>query len=70
MFVETVNCLGKRTCPGEILARFELFLFLGALMQQFESHPPEGQTLIPDHGAVSLVYAPLPFEVRLLPRIP
>jgi len=40
--------LGKRACPGEVLARFELFLFPGALMQQFESLPPEGQTGIPE----------------------
>ncbi len=36
--------LGKRRCPGELLARAELFLFLASLMQQFRLLPASGQT--------------------------
>jgi len=61
-------CLGKRSCPGEILARHEAVLYLGALMQQFDFSPPEGQTSIPDIGKVTLVNAPEKFKVRLVSR--
>ncbi|KAG9461829.1 hypothetical protein GDO78_015635 [Eleutherodactylus coqui] len=34
--------LGRRHCPGEQLARMELFLFFSALLQRFHLHFPHG----------------------------
>ena len=65
--IKLICYVGRRSCPGEVLARFELFLILAAFLQQFEIFPPEGETSISDHGTVSLLYEPDPFEVRLVP---
>ncbi|XP_047486687.1 cytochrome P450 2L1-like [Penaeus chinensis] len=37
--------LGRRQCPGESLARMELFVFLSALLQNFSFSVPEGKEL-------------------------
>ncbi|XP_050695435.1 cytochrome P450 2L1-like [Eriocheir sinensis] len=42
--------VGKRTCPGESLARMELFVFLTTIFQSFSVAPPPGKpvNLTPD----------------------
>ena len=59
---------GKRACPGEVLARQELFLFLSGLLQQFSVLPPEGQDSVTDKVVSVGLLAPAPFEVRFVPR--
>ncbi|XP_048034959.1 cytochrome P450 2J4 isoform X1 [Megalobrama amblycephala] len=59
--------LGKRMCPGEQLARMELFLFFISLMQRFTFLPPEGQTLSLKR-TVAIASAPEPFHIRAVPR--
>ncbi|GBN86522.1 Vitamin D 25-hydroxylase, partial [Araneus ventricosus] len=35
--------IGKRSCPGESLARIEVFLYFVAILQKFEVLPPPGK---------------------------
>ncbi|KTF74788.1 hypothetical protein cypCar_00043547 [Cyprinus carpio] len=58
---------GKRMCPGEQLARMELFLFFTSLMQRFTFLPLEGQTLSLK-GTISVSSGPEPFQIRAVPR--
>jgi len=60
--------LGKRSCLGEVLARQELFLFLSALIQQFDILPPQGETKVLDKDKVGITWAPAPYEVRFMAR--
>uniref|UniRef100_A0A8C2I044 Protein-glutamine gamma-glutamyltransferase K-like n=2 Tax=Cyprinus carpio TaxID=7962 RepID=A0A8C2I044_CYPCA len=59
--------IGKRMCPGEQLARMELFLFFTSLMQRFTFLPLEGQTLSLK-GTISVSSGPEPFQIRAVPR--
>ena len=61
---------GKRVCLGETLAKDELFLFLGNLLQQFQVTAPENGTK-PDleRYSSSLVLIPDPQEIVLLDRV-
>lgn len=60
--------LGKRSCPGESLARKSLFLFLAALCQHFNIHPPEGQDSIVVSDICTSIDYPSAYDVRLIPR--
>ncbi|XP_050952417.1 cytochrome P450 2J4 isoform X2 [Labeo rohita] len=60
--------IGKRMCPGEQLARMELFLFFISLMQHFTFLPPEGETLSLKR-TVAISSAPEPFHIRAVPRL-
>ncbi|KAM6188802.1 cytochrome P450 2C16-like [Sarcoramphus papa] len=60
---------GKRMCPGESLARAQLFLFLTAILQRFRlRHPPgrPGLDLRPDVSGIMNV--PRPAELCFCPR--
>uniref|UniRef100_A0A8C1V8J5 Cytochrome P450 2J6-like n=2 Tax=Cyprinus carpio TaxID=7962 RepID=A0A8C1V8J5_CYPCA len=59
--------IGKRMCPGEQLARMELFLFFISLMQHFTFLPPEGETLSLKR-TVAIASAPEPFHICAVPR--
>ena len=37
---------GRRSCPGEMLARAELFLFAVAILQNFTIELPPGATFV------------------------
>jgi len=60
--------LGKRACPGETMARQEVFLFLSSILHQFDILPPEGQTSIREEMRPILVLSPAPYKLRLVPR--
>uniref|UniRef100_A0A8C6R3E9 Steroid 21-hydroxylase n=1 Tax=Nannospalax galili TaxID=1026970 RepID=A0A8C6R3E9_NANGA len=67
----TFGC-GARVCLGESLARLELFVVLGRLLQAFTLLPPADGTLPSlqpqSYGGVNLLMQP--FQVRLQPRNP
>uniref|UniRef100_A0A8C6ZK11 Cytochrome P450 2J2-like n=1 Tax=Nothoprocta perdicaria TaxID=30464 RepID=A0A8C6ZK11_NOTPE len=58
---------GKRACPGEQLARTELFIFFTALLQRFTFEAPVHAELTFDF-TLSLTRCPKPFQIRALPR--
>lgn len=62
--------LGKRSCIGESLARAELLIFLGALVQKFRLESPENETVSVEHldGVFALVHIPKPYKIIAIPR--
>ncbi|XP_072213980.1 steroid 21-hydroxylase isoform X4 [Excalfactoria chinensis] len=61
---------GARSCVGEALARAELFVFLGHILQQFRLEPPSDGAL-PHLGVTAgTVLRCAPFRVRLVPCPP
>ena len=60
---------GRRVCPGESLAKVELFLFLSFMLQHYtfvpeeEDHPPSTR------GLVAFTRAPVPHLVRATKRV-
>ncbi|XP_032757863.1 cytochrome P450 2J3-like [Rattus rattus] len=59
--------LGKRACPGEQLARTELFIFFTALMQNFAFKPPVNETLSLKFRN-GLTLAPVSHRICAVPR--
>ena len=57
--------IGKRRCPGEILARAEYFLFLTHLIQTFQMKAtgPVDFSTVPGLG-----FTPVPYDVVFVPR--
>ena len=60
--------LGRRRCPGEFLARMELFLFFATLMQRLKFWRPPGQPENAFESEFSLTHDIKPFEVCVSPR--
>uniref|UniRef100_A0A669QTF4 Steroid 21-hydroxylase n=2 Tax=Phasianus colchicus TaxID=9054 RepID=A0A669QTF4_PHACC len=61
---------GARSCVGEALARAELFVFLGYILQRFRLEPPSDGAL-PHLGVTAgTVLRCVPFRVRLVPCPP
>ncbi|NWY71810.1 CP21A hydroxylase, partial [Erithacus rubecula] len=60
---------GARSCPGEGLARAELFVFLGLILREFRLEPgPEGLPGL--RGSPGTVLRCPPFRLRLVPCQP
>ncbi|KAK2540517.1 hypothetical protein Q9233_001389 [Columba guinea] len=59
--------IGKRSCPGELLARTELFLFFTALLQKFAFQAPPDTTLSLQH-TVGIAVGPKPYKICAVPR--
>uniref|UniRef100_A0A914WNR6 Cytochrome P450 n=1 Tax=Plectus sambesii TaxID=2011161 RepID=A0A914WNR6_9BILA len=61
--------LGKRACMGESLARMELFLFLGTLIQRCDFRPVDGVTPPPIFVQPGFLRGPVPYKCIVVPRI-
>ncbi|XP_005498962.2 cytochrome P450 2J2 [Columba livia] len=59
--------IGKRSCPGELLARTELFLFFTALLQKFTFQAPPDTTLSLQFK-MSITLSPKPYKICAVPR--
>lgn len=58
---------GRRACPGEQLARAEIFLFLVATLQKFRIEC--GQETTPSTvGEIVFVYEPKRYKIKLIAR--
>ncbi|XP_054996031.1 cytochrome P450 2J2-like [Sorex araneus] len=60
--------IGKRACPGEQLARTELFVFFTSLMQKFTFRAPENEQLS-QKFRMGLTLAPVKYRICALPRV-
>uniref|UniRef100_A0A914X7R8 Cytochrome P450 n=1 Tax=Plectus sambesii TaxID=2011161 RepID=A0A914X7R8_9BILA len=60
--------IGKRACMGESLARMELFLFLGSLVQHCDFRPADGKTPPPIETVIGSVQSPAPYDCVIVPR--
>ncbi|XP_049630547.1 cytochrome P450 2J2-like isoform X2 [Suncus etruscus] len=59
--------IGKRACPGELLARTELFIFFTTLMQKFTFKPPDNEQLTQDFR-IGITLAPVKYRICAIPR--
>ncbi len=56
--------VGKRRCPGELLARAEVFLFTASLVQQFRLVPVKRPEELSTEIVPGLIFSPVPYEFR------
>uniref|UniRef100_A0A0B7B9W2 Cytochrome P450 n=1 Tax=Arion vulgaris TaxID=1028688 RepID=A0A0B7B9W2_9EUPU len=60
--------LGRRACPGESMAKMELFLFVSNIVQRFKICPADSKTVPPIKGQFGITHTPLPHELRMVLR--
>ena len=56
---------GRRQCPGEHIARMELFLFAVTFLQQFEFKVADKMPSLEGH--IGLTRTPWPFKISAVP---
>ncbi|XP_076048591.1 cytochrome P450 2L1-like isoform X6 [Oratosquilla oratoria] len=62
--------VGRRVCPGETLARTELFLFTSAVLQQFTIKSPPGEKIVAETDPSKLIFNHVkPYKVVFERRI-
>ncbi|NWR87050.1 CP2DH protein, partial [Furnarius figulus] len=59
---------GRRACPGELLARMELFIFFTTLLQKFTFVIPEDQPRPREDSNFALTNSPNPYLLQAVPR--
>ena len=59
---------GRRACPGESMARMELFLYLSSLIQQFHLLPPENEPHPSMDCNFGISHSPKPYKLRAIQR--
>ena len=60
--------IGKRVCPGESLAKSELFLFFSGLLQKFTLNPSDSNATLTDQYQPGATSIPLPFATKIIRR--
>lgn len=59
---------GPRSCPGETLAKMEIFLYITSLLQKFRLLPADDSCMPEIKGVLGATYNPEPYEIRLVKR--
>ncbi|XP_066489655.1 cytochrome P450 2D6-like [Tiliqua scincoides] len=59
---------GPHGCPGEQLAKMELFIFFTSLLQHFTFSIPENSPRPKEEKQFALTISPVPFEICALPK--
>ena len=62
-----IDISGRRACPGESLARMEIFIFFVSILQRYNVCLPEGSTAN-DDAVEFAVRSPKPFDVIFTER--
>jgi cytochrome P450 len=58
---------GRRRCPGEVLARQVIFLFLASVLQKCQIRKPQNEEY-DLKGIISTTYSPKPYNISVLSR--
>ena len=60
--------VGKRNCPGEGLAKMELFIYLASLCQRFKVIPRDPDNVPEVKACLNVTRCPEPYEARCVDR--
>lgn len=60
---------GRRVCPGEALAKMEMYVFLSWMLHKFTFLPEEGQEAPEIKHRRAITQYPAPFKIRAVKRI-
>ncbi|KAF8783144.1 Cytochrome P450 2J6 like protein [Argiope bruennichi] len=60
--------LGRRICPGEMVAMMEIFHYFTVIMQRFDIRPLSDSPPNADEGINGATFQPIPQKLRYIPR--